>query len=109
MNQDTCLYRHKGCGQPSWIAYVINHKFYGCYYRGYVAGVLQAPHAFAPAYLLQVDCTTVKTWLVKNSAESENMNWILANTKPCPKCQRPIEKNQAGCSYLCLPPLSSRL
>mmetsp|Transcript_2487 Transcript_2487/g.6456 ORF Transcript_2487/g.6456 Transcript_2487/m.6456 type:complete len:589 (+) Transcript_2487:139-1905(+) len=46
-----------------------------------------------------VDCTTVKTWLVKNSAESENMNWILANTKPCPKCQRPIEKNQ-GCMHM---------
>jgi len=26
-------------------------------------------------------------WLqIKNSAESENLNWILANTKPCPKC-----------------------
>lgn len=23
---------------------------------------------------------------IKNSAESENLNWILANTKPCPKC-----------------------
>ena len=32
------------------------------------------------------------------SAESENMNWILANTKPCPKCSRPIEKNQ-GCMH----------
>ena len=23
-----------------------------------------------------VDCATVRKWLVKNSAESENMNWI---------------------------------
>jgi hypothetical protein len=23
---------------------------------------------------------------IKNSAESENLTWILANTKPCPKC-----------------------
>lgn len=41
-----------------------------------------------------VICEVVKKWITKNSAESENMNWILANTKPCPKCKRPIEKNQ---------------
>ncbi|MBA0585139.1 hypothetical protein Gorai_015927, partial [Gossypium raimondii] len=41
-----------------------------------------------------VDCETVAKWILKNSAESENMNWILANSKPCPKCKRPIEKNQ---------------
>ena len=46
-----------------------------------------------------VDCETVKKWLVKNSAESENMNWILANTKPCPACKRPIEKN-LGCMHM---------
>ena len=47
----------------------------------------------------QVDCETVATWIRKNSAESENLNWILANTKPCPKCKRPIEKNQ-GCMHM---------
>ena len=36
----------------------------------------------------------MRTWITKNSAECENLNWILANTKPCPKCHRPIEKNQ---------------
>lgn len=46
-----------------------------------------------------VDCVTVGMWLRKNSAESENANWILANTKPCPKCKRPIEKNQ-GCMHM---------
>ncbi|KXZ55686.1 hypothetical protein GPECTOR_2g1236 [Gonium pectorale] len=46
-----------------------------------------------------VSCETVKKWIQKNSAESENMNWILANTKPCPKCSRPIEKNQ-GCMHM---------
>ncbi|KAJ4807793.1 RING/U-box superfamily protein [Rhynchospora pubera] len=51
-----------------------------------------------------VDCETVTKWLIKNSAESENMNWILANSKPCPKCKRPIEKNQ-GCMHMtCTPP-----
>jgi ariadne-1 len=46
----------------------------------------------------------VAKWILKNSAESENMNWILANSKPCPKCKRPIEKNQ-GCMHMtCTPP-----
>lgn len=46
-----------------------------------------------------VDCGTVAKWLLKNSAESENLNWIMANTKPCPKCKRPIEKNH-GCMHM---------
>ncbi|XP_042483105.1 probable E3 ubiquitin-protein ligase ARI7 isoform X2 [Macadamia integrifolia] len=51
-----------------------------------------------------VDCSTVAKWILKNGAESENMNWILANSKPCPKCKRPIEKNQ-GCMHItCTPP-----
>ncbi|XP_031249338.1 probable E3 ubiquitin-protein ligase ARI8 [Pistacia vera] len=51
-----------------------------------------------------VDCGTVAKWVLKNSAESENMNWILANSKPCPRCKRPIEKNQ-GCMHMtCTPP-----
>ncbi|CAA2995599.1 probable E3 ubiquitin- ligase ARI8 [Olea europaea subsp. europaea] len=51
-----------------------------------------------------VDCETVAKWIMKNGAESENMNWILANSKPCPKCKRPIEKNQ-GCMHMtCTPP-----
>ncbi|KAJ7980717.1 RBR-type E3 ubiquitin transferase [Quillaja saponaria] len=51
-----------------------------------------------------VDCGTVSKWILKNTAESENMNWILANSKPCPKCKRPIEKNQ-GCMHMtCTPP-----
>lgn len=58
-------------------------------------------------------------WLLKNKDESENTNWILAKTKPCPKCKRPIEKNN-GCNHMscsapcrhyfcwaCLQPLSS--
>ncbi|KAK9138183.1 hypothetical protein Sjap_008777 [Stephania japonica] len=51
-----------------------------------------------------VDCGTVAKWILKNSAESENTNWILANSKPCPKCKRPIEKNH-GCMHMtCTPP-----
>ncbi|EOA22098.1 hypothetical protein CARUB_v10002648mg [Capsella rubella] len=51
-----------------------------------------------------MDCDTVEKWLLKNRDESENTNWILAKTKPCPKCKRPIEKNN-GCNHmLCTAP-----
>lgn len=48
-----------------------------------------------------VDCEAAKAWDAKNNAESENVTWILANTKPCPKksCSKPIEKNQ-GCNHM---------
>ena len=33
-------------------------------------------------------CKTVNQWNVKNSAESENISWIRAHTKKCPKCSK---------------------
>ncbi|XXG68577.1 hypothetical protein AAC387_Pa06g1634 [Persea americana] len=55
-----------------------------------------------------VDCSTVAMWILTNSRESENMNWedikILANSKPCLKCKRPIEKNQGCMHFTCTPP-----
>ena len=45
------------------------------------------------------DCETARLWSEKASAESENVNWIAANTKHCPKCNRHIEKNQ-GCNHM---------
>merc|ERR1719324_1390624 len=44
-------------------------------------------------------CATVRKWVEKNRNEAENMTWILANTKPCPKCKHPIEKNH-GCMHM---------
>jgi ariadne-1 len=41
----------------------------------------------------------VEQWNIKNNAESENISWIRANTKKCPKCHRAIEKNQ-GCNHM---------
>ncbi|KMT10203.1 hypothetical protein BVRB_5g119640 [Beta vulgaris subsp. vulgaris] len=46
-----------------------------------------------------VDCETVSKWVLKNSSESENTEWILANSKICPKCKRNIEKNH-GCMHM---------
>ncbi|PON70170.1 E3 ubiquitin ligase RBR family [Parasponia andersonii] len=51
-----------------------------------------------------VDCDTVAKWNMKNKDESENANWILVNTKPCPQCKRVIEKSH-GCNHMrCAPP-----
>jgi ariadne-1 len=44
-------------------------------------------------------CDTVQKWVIKNTSESENANWLLVNTKPCPACNRRIEKNQ-GCNHM---------
>ena len=46
-----------------------------------------------------VDCETVAKWMEKGQSESENTKWILAYTKPCPKCRKPIEKNK-GCMHM---------
>lgn len=34
-----------------------------------------------------------------SSDESENVNWLLANTKKCPQCHAAIEKN-GGCMHM---------
>ncbi|KAI5065676.1 hypothetical protein GOP47_0020371 [Adiantum capillus-veneris] len=46
-----------------------------------------------------VGCATVVKWMIKNTSESENTTWLLVNSKPCPKCKRPIEKNM-GCMHM---------
>lgn len=46
-----------------------------------------------------VSCHNLEKWLQKASDESENVNWLLANTKKCPKCRSPIEKN-GGCMHI---------
>ncbi|GMI00166.1 hypothetical protein TrLO_g11698 [Triparma laevis f. longispina] len=46
-----------------------------------------------------VVCKDLSLWLEKCQNESETANWILANTKKCPKCATRIEKNQ-GCNHM---------
>ncbi|CAL2034270.1 unnamed protein product [Caenorhabditis brenneri] len=45
------------------------------------------------------DCALLKKWLKKCMDDSETCNWINANTKECPKCFVPIEKN-GGCNHM---------
>ena len=47
-------------------------------------------------------CEELVKWNEKCRNESETANWILANTKPCPKCSSRIEKNQ-GCNHMSCP------
>ncbi|KAL5711399.1 RBR-type E3 ubiquitin transferase [Ranunculus cassubicifolius] len=55
-----------------------------------------------------VDCDTIAKWTLKNKDESENVTWIMAFTKPCPKCKRPVEKN-GGCMHMrCSAPCNNR-
>ena len=42
------------------------------------------------------NCEQVLMWLNKEKDDNENDLWLKANTKQCPKCKMPIEKNQ-GC------------
>jgi ariadne-1 len=51
-----------------------------------------------------VSCQCVKDWIAKTIDEGDNCKWIMANTKNCPKCKNPIEKN-GGCMHMtCRPP-----
>uniref|UniRef100_A0A2P2NHI9 RBR-type E3 ubiquitin transferase n=1 Tax=Rhizophora mucronata TaxID=61149 RepID=A0A2P2NHI9_RHIMU len=46
-----------------------------------------------------VDCDIVAKWILKSNSDSENETWKKAYTKPCPKCNRAIEKNE-GCMHM---------
>jgi len=49
-----------------------------------------------------VRCDELVRWRDKCRNESETANWILTNTKACPKCDKRIEKNQ-GCNHMTCP------
>uniref|UniRef100_A0A7S0R3F9 RBR-type E3 ubiquitin transferase n=1 Tax=Chlamydomonas leiostraca TaxID=1034604 RepID=A0A7S0R3F9_9CHLO len=44
-------------------------------------------------------CEMWTKWDEKISGDSETRSWIIANTKPCPKCTKPVEKN-GGCNHV---------
>ncbi len=44
-------------------------------------------------------CEEVQLWMKKFSSESDNLLFIRAHTRMCPKCRSPIEKN-GGCMHM---------
>lgn len=44
-------------------------------------------------------CQMWELWTKKCQDESETVNWITVNTKFCPKCHKPVEKN-GGCNLV---------
>lgn len=44
-------------------------------------------------------CQMWSMWDEKVNGDSETKNWLAANTKPCPKCGKPVEKN-GGCNLV---------
>jgi len=48
---------------------------------------------------LPASCEELKEWSKKCQDESETKHWIVANTRDCPKCQLPTEKN-GGCNHM---------
>ncbi|KAL3614144.1 carbonyl reductase (NADPH-dependent) ari1 [Castilleja foliolosa] len=44
-------------------------------------------------------CSMWVMWTKKCRDESETVNWMTVNTKPCPKCFKPVEKN-GGCNLV---------
>lgn len=46
-----------------------------------------------------VACDDAQRWCDIFESESVNVKWLKANTKACPNCSVPIEKNQ-GCSHM---------
>ena len=53
-------------------------------------------------------CEELQRWMVKCKDDSETFNWLLSNTKACPKCGTSIEKN-GGCNHSAWPHQQRRL
>eukprot|EP00253_Pinus_taeda_P013927 PITA_13927 len=52
-----------------------------------------------------IDCGTVKKWVDQiKDGDALSMYWIRSNSKPCPKCKRPIEKSHGCMKMKCIPP-----
>jgi len=47
-------------------------------------------------------CEDMERWLKKETDDSETCNWLMANTKPCPRCRKSVEKN-GGCNHMTCP------
>ncbi|KAF6016131.1 hypothetical protein HII12_000172 [Brettanomyces bruxellensis] len=65
---------------------VCTHKHRFCF------NCLQEDHSPCP-------CSLAKEWEKKCKDDTETCHWLAANTKDCPHCSTPIEKN-GGCNHM---------
>lgn len=84
---------HKGCEMCFIVASFNSEMSVECE-CGFETCLLCSNEKHMPAI-----CDIRRIWEIKSNAESENLTWIIANTKGCPKCGKPIEKNQ-GCNHM---------
>ena len=55
--------------------------------KSYCFGCSTEPHK-------PINCELTEKWKAKNTSESEDVLYLTANTKGCPKCKCTIEKNE---------------
>ncbi|XP_039039795.1 probable E3 ubiquitin-protein ligase ARI2 isoform X1 [Hibiscus syriacus] len=60
--------------------------------RQFCFSCLSEPHS-------PCSCMMWELWSNKCLDASETVNWITVNTKPCPNCEKPVEKN-GGCNHV---------
>mmetsp|Transcript_21929 Transcript_21929/g.40003 ORF Transcript_21929/g.40003 Transcript_21929/m.40003 type:complete len:539 (-) Transcript_21929:2760-4376(-) len=51
---------------------------------------------------MPLSCDDLAKWKEKDSSEQGNTDWLLVNTKKCPRCKTPIQKN-SGCMHMTCP------
>lgn len=76
----------RGMGPKGTICFCDECKISFCHTCG------REPHA-------PMNCSDMAKWEKKCLDDSETANWMMANTKNCPKCSTRIEKNQ-GCNHM---------
>jgi len=79
-----CVYAVRGAAGVRSVQCACKHRF--CF------SCMQEDHQ--PA-----SCGNLQEWQVKCRDDSETYNWLVANTKACPKCATSIEKN-GGCNHM---------
>jgi ariadne-1 len=46
-----------------------------------------------------INCTRLEKWIKKCREDNESEDWISKNSKKCPRCKAPIQKN-GGCNHM---------
>eukprot|EP00253_Pinus_taeda_P009059 PITA_09059 len=87
----------KYCVEVNFVSNVSQEVVCNCSYK-FCWNCLEESHR-------PIDCGTVKKWVDQiKDGDALSMYWIRSNSKPCPKCKRPIEKSHGCMKMKCIPP-----